>query len=67
MYGVMPMNTGDIAKYELVKYDNGFLVRYPSRKTPEKVPELKDTTKLYTTLKENAKTHKVLDIYTVHQ
>jgi len=67
MYGVMPMNTGDISSYEIVKYDNGFLVRYPSRKTPEKVPELKDTTKLYTALKENAKTHKILDIYTVHQ
>ncbi len=67
LYGVMPMSTGDIREYELVKYDNGFLIRYPSRKTPEKVPELKDTTKLYNALKENAKTHKILDIYTLHQ
>ena len=67
LYGVMPIETGAISKYELVKYDNGFLVRYPSRKTPEKVPELKDTTKLYSALRDNAETHKILNIDTLHQ
>ena len=41
MYGIMPLTTGDIKEYELVKYDNGVLIRYPSRKTPEKIPEFK--------------------------
>lgn len=67
LYGVMPMSTGYISKYELVKYDNGFLIRYPSRKSPEKIPELLESQKLYTALKENAKTHKILDVYTLHK
>ena len=65
LYGVMPLSTGCISKYELKKYDKGFLIRYPSRKTPEKVPELKDNTKLYNTLKENDETHKILQINTL--
>lgn len=67
LYGVMPLQTGAISAYELIKYDTGFLIRYPSRKSPEKVPELKDTTNLYAALKENAITHKVLDIYTLNK
>ena len=67
LYGVMPLTTGDIQRYELEKYDNGLLIRYPNRKEPDKIPELKDTTKLYATLKETAKTHKILDIYTLQK
>ena len=67
LFGVMPMSTGYISQYELVKYDTGFLIRYPSRKSPEKVPELIESKKLYTALKENAKTHKILDVYTLHK
>lgn len=67
LYGVMPINTGCISKYELKKYDNGFLVRYPSRKTPGIVPELKNINKLYHTLKENDETHKLLGISTLYK
>lgn len=67
LYGVMPINTECISKYEIQKYDNGFLVRYPSRKTPERVPELKDTYKLYNTLRENDETHKILGINTLYK
>lgn len=67
LYGVMPISTGSISKYELQKYDNGFLIRYPSTKSTEKVPELKDTKKLYNTLKENDQTHKLLGISTLHK
>ena len=42
LYGVMPLTTGDISAYELVKYDNGILIRYPSRTTPNKIPKLKN-------------------------
>lgn len=65
LYGVMPLTTGDISAYELVKYDNGILIRYPSRTTPNKIPKLKNNEKLYNTLKEDTKTHKILDIYTL--
>ena len=67
LYGVMPISTGCISKYELQKYDNGFLIRYPSRKTPEKVPILKKTEKLYNTLKENDETHKILGVSTLYK
>lgn len=67
LYGVMPLSTGDIKEYELVKYDNGILIRYPSRTTPEKVPEFKKNDKLYSTLKETSKTHKILDIHTLQK
>jgi len=67
MYGIMPLTTGDIKEYELVKYDNGVLIRYPSRKTPEKIPEFKNNDKLYSTLKETSKTHKILNIHTLQK
>lgn len=67
LYGVMPLTTADISCYELIKYDEGILIRYPSRKTPNKIPELKNDSKLYATLKEDAKTHKILDIYTLNK
>ena len=67
LYGVMPLSTGDIENYEIVKYDNGILIRYPNRKNPEIIPELKDTTKLYESLKETSKTHKILNIHTLQQ
>lgn len=67
LYGVMPISTGCILKYELRKYDNGFLIRYPSKKTPEKIPEPRETRKLYSTLKENDQTHKILGISTLHK
>lgn len=67
LYGVMPLTTADISCYELIKYDEGILIRYPSRKTPNKIPKLKNDSKLYATLKEDAKTHKILDIYTLNK
>lgn len=67
LYGVMPLSTGDITNYELVKYDNGFLIRYPKRKRPEIIPELKDTSKLYETLKETSETHRILNIHSLQQ
>lgn len=67
LYGVMPLSTGDIGNYEIVKYDNGILIRYPNRANPDKIPELKDTTKLYASLKETSKTHKILNIHTLQQ
>ena len=63
----MPLSTGDITNYELVKYDNGFLIRYPKRKRPEIIPELKDTSKLYETLKETSETHRILNIHSLQQ
>ena len=66
-YGVLPVSTGCIEKYELKKYEDGFLIRYPSRKTPEKIPEFKDFPKLFNTLKENEEMHRVLNVNTLYK
>lgn len=66
-YGVLPISTGSICQYELKKYDDGILIRYPSRKTPEKVPEFKDFPKLFHTLKENEEMHRVLNVNTLYK
>ena len=66
-YGVMPLETGAIREFEIKKYDTGFLIRYPSRKSPLMVPEFKSCDKLFNALKQNADFHKDLDVYTVHK
>ncbi len=66
-YGVMPISTGIIKHFELVKYDDGFLIRYPNEKHPNELIEYEETPKLYNTLKEYDKVHKVLEIDTVYK
>ena len=66
-YGVMPISTGCIKKYELLKYHDGFLIRYPSSKTPTEMSEFKDTKKLSWALEEFEKIHSVLDVLTVYK
>src|SRR5574344_1445626 len=38
-YGVLPIKTGYINVYEILKYHGGFLVRYPNRKEPNVLQE----------------------------
>ena len=45
-YGVLSNRTGVIKIFDVVKYGNGFLIRYPSSKEPTKMPEFKETKKL---------------------
>ena len=33
-FGVMPISTGIIKNFEIIKYDDGILIRYPSEKHP---------------------------------
>ena len=51
-YGVMPISTGCIKKYELLKYHDGFLIRYPSRKDPNHLTKFIECPKLLETLDE---------------
>lgn len=64
-YGVLPISTGFIHQYELVKYGNRFLIRYPERKNPNKLPEFKETKKLLATLDEYEDIHQVLNVHTL--
>ena len=66
-YGVMPISTGCIKKYELLKYHDGFLIRYPSRKNPYELREFIECPKLFETLDEYDELHKILNINTLYK
>ena len=64
-YGVMPISTGYMKIFEIQKYSNGFLIRYPSKKDITKVPEFIDNKKLLQALADYERIHKVLNIETL--
>ena len=66
-YGVMPVSTGCIKKFDVLKYKHGFLIRYPSRKTPNYLPEFIECRKLMETLEEYDDVHKVLNVNTLYK
>ena len=66
-YGTLANRTGVVKKFEIRKYYDGFLIRYPSSKQPEIIPEFKPTKKLSWALEEYEKIHKILDVNTVYK
>lgn len=66
-YGVMPISTGCIRNYELIKYHDGFLIRYPSRKNPYELRNFIECPKLLETLDEYEDVHKSLNINTLYK
>lgn len=64
-YGILPISTGVMGLYEIIKYEKGFLIRYPSRKEINKLPEFKENRKLMATLDEYDVLHTVLNVPTV--
>ena len=66
-YGVMPMSTGYIPIYDLVKYKKGLLVRYPSKENIKKLPEFKENKKLLAALQDYEDIHRMLDVNTLYK
>lgn len=66
-YGVLANRTGVIEKFDIVKYENGFLIRYPSSKNPTELSKFVETKKLAWALEEFEKIHAVLDVNTVYK
>lgn len=66
-FGVMPISTGVIKVFDLVKYKDGFLVKYPSRENPNELAKFVETKKLLSTLNEYDDIYKILGIDTVHK
>ena len=66
-YGVLANRTGVIQKFDIVKYGEGFLIRYPSSKNPTELTQFKQTKKLAWALEEYEKIHSILDIITVYK
>ena len=66
-FGVMPISTGYTKIFDIIKYQDGFLVRYPSSKTPNKLEVYKENKKLSATLSEYEDIHKVLNVHTLYK
>lgn len=66
-YGEIANRTGVAQIFDLIKYDNGFLIRYMSVEEPDKLPEYKETKKLGWALEEYDSIHKILNVDTVYR
>ena len=63
----MPISTGVIKIFDLVKYKKGYLLKYPSRINPDEIAPFIETKKLISTLSEYDEIHKILKINTVYR
>lgn len=61
-YGYMPPSTGMLKYFDLMAYDEGFLLLLPGRKKPTEVMPFVPQPKLFYTLKESNQWAKMLDI-----
>ena len=66
-YGMLASNTGNLNLFELEKYDDGFLIKYPSSKNPTVVDKKVENKKLAFALNEYDDLHKILKVDTVHK
>lgn len=66
-FGVMPISTGNIKIFDIEKYRDGFIVRYPNKDNPEELAQFVETKKLASTLDEYEDIYKLLGINTVYK
>lgn len=66
-YGVMPITTGYIKLFDIMKYHDGFLIRYPSKKKPNEIKPYQEGKKLLATLEEYDDINRILGISTLEQ
>ena len=65
-YGIMANRTGVIKTFDIVKYDKGLLIRYPSIEEPDKLPSLMQNKKLKWAFNEYNEIHKILGMNAVY-
>jgi len=65
-FGVMPISTGLIKVFDIEKYSDGFIIRYPNIRNPLELAKFVETKKLAATLEEYEDIYKVLGINTVY-
>lgn len=66
-FGVMPVTTAYTDIFDVIKYGDGFLVRYPSAEKPNELTNYKSNKKLLSTLEEYEDIHRVLQIDTLYK
>ncbi len=67
IYETIATHTGVTQIFDLQKYSKGFLLRYPSSKDVNTLPEFKETKKLLWALQEYETIYKVLNVGTVYR
>ena len=66
-FGILANRTGITKVFEIIKYEDGFLVRYPSSRKPNQLPKIIQTKKLAWALNEYDDINKILNINTVYK
>ncbi len=66
-FGVMPISTGYTKLYDIVKYKDGFIVRYPNWKKPTELSPFVENKKLLATLDEYEDIYKLIGINTIYR
>ncbi len=66
-YGYMVPNAGYIKWFDVMQYDEGFMLLVPTRKEPKQVAPFKESKKLFNTLKESEEWGRKVGIETVGQ
>lgn len=66
-YGILATNTSALKIFEILKYDNGVLIRVPSLDNPNQLPKLIQSRKIKWAMHEYNDIHKILDINTVYR
>lgn len=67
LYETIATHTGATQIFDLQKYSDGFLLRYPSSNNVKVLPEFKETKKLLWALQEYETIYRVLNVGTVHK
>ena len=66
-YGTLANRTGCVKIFEIVRYNDGFLIRYPSQKEPDKMPKFVKNKKLAWAMEEYDDINKILKIDRVYR
>ena len=66
-YGTMPISTGFGKIFDLVKYRDGFLVKYPSKSKPDVLGDNNNSLKLISALNEYSEINKLMKLDTVYR
>lgn len=61
-FGYMVPSTGYVELFDIRKYRNGVLVRFPSSISPDYIPEYRDDAKLYEAYAEAKKWRRIMDV-----
>lgn len=66
-YGVMPISTGYLKLYDIAKYKDGFIIRYPSSRDINRLQKFQEYDKLLAALDDYENIHNLLNINTLYK